>query len=90
MELISKQAAIAEIRKDIMGGLNFEGILSRMPSVEAEPVRHGKWFISGQDIVCSGCGNTTLKNHRGEDILSPYCMFCGAKMDNVSIPRYDT
>ena len=38
-DLISRQAAIDAIRKDIMGGLNYEGILKRLPSVHAEPMQ---------------------------------------------------
>ena len=36
-DLIDRQAAIDEIRKDVMGGLNYESILKRLPSAQPEP-----------------------------------------------------
>lgn len=33
-DLISRQEAIEAIRKDVMGGMNYESILKRLPSVE--------------------------------------------------------
>ena len=57
--------------------------------VDAEPVRHGKWVqrfikIGGQDfkhgMQCSVCAESAL-NAEGDDFLTDYCPFCGAKMD---------
>jgi len=33
------------------------------------------------EYVCSSCGNCALANYEGEEVLSAYCPFCGAKMD---------
>lgn len=38
-DLIDRKAAIDAIRKDVMGGLNYESILKRLPSAEPEIVR---------------------------------------------------
>lgn len=33
------------------------------------------------EYVCSHCSNCALANYEGEEVLSAYCPFCGAKMD---------
>ena len=45
-DLIDRQAAIDAIRKDVMGGLNYEGILKRLPSAQPEIIRckDCKWY----------------------------------------------
>ena len=64
--------------------------LDAQPTIEAEPVRHGRWisFLDGDHIMperyyrCSECG-------RIERRKEPYC-HCGAKMDgdkNEPIPE---
>ena len=54
-----------------------------LPTVDAVPVRHGKWIKTGQSFVypnkfinysCSLCGNDIGK------IKYNYCPYCGAKM----------
>ena len=42
-----------------------------MPTVDAEPVKHGVWF----GTVCSCCGASTSDSYDCE-----YCPHCGAKM----------
>lgn len=76
-EYIEKEAAISAIRQDIMGGLNYEGILNRIPSADVQPVRHGRWkAIDGEwyDWQCSECGSK-------RDGRTPYCPNCGCHMD---------
>ena len=57
------------------------------PTVDAVPVRHGKWFIGTVPyFVCSECKNRTplrWNERRGYvlDYRSPYCPNCGAKME---------
>lgn len=48
------------------------------PTVDAEPVRHGKWTIYKE---CSECCELALYNANEEFVLSKYCPHCGAKMD---------
>lgn len=68
----------------------FIDVINVIPTVEAEPVKHGKWlneppytaggkYLKGQE--CSIChsyfvsdGNKPYSNH-------PYCPQCGVKMD---------
>ena len=46
--------------------------ISKMPTVDAEPIRHGRWECGG---FCSECG---LDN---EERKTAYCPHCGARMD---------
>ena len=68
-----------------------EDVLDREPTVDAVPVRHGKWIeypeclkhekaFAEEDIVCSCCGEVfnTLDN---DTYRFKYCPNCGAKMD---------
>ena len=61
------------------------------PTIEAEPVRHGRWIISGkeyrnQDVTCSECGDKhetygwPRKQLEKEYQKKHYCPNCGAKM----------
>ena len=60
------------------------GMIDKLPAVDAEPVRHGKWgecHITGYDGLhavytrpCSECGHEARFSTR-------YCPVCGAKMD---------
>lgn len=55
-------------------------VVRRMPTVDAEPVKHGYWIAVANGSMknwkqkCSCCG----VYGRG---LPPYCKMCGAKMD---------
>ena len=55
--------------------------MNRIPAIDAEPVRHGRWipmFVSSgrSSWQCSKCG----RRARGKRENLPYC-HCGAKMD---------
>lgn len=57
-----------------------EEILKNTPTVDAEPVKHGHWYVDGGCAYCSNCKNNFKKqimNH------AKYCPICGAKMDEV-------
>ena len=58
--------------------------LYAMPTIEAEP-KHGRWISTwkGYWHKCSVCGGVAIPYYNGQDILSPYCPWCGAKMDEV-------
>jgi len=60
-------------------------IIDETPTVDAEPVRHGKWIIKNDDFmnyptVCSVCGMGAITS-AWRPIKTPYCPNCGAKMD---------
>lgn len=55
------------------------------PTIEAEPVRHGKW--NRNNIVymeCSECG-WLYEYYLGLEEEWNYCPHCGAKMDEVEL-----
>lgn len=57
---------------------NAEKMVELMPTIEAEPVRHGRWEIVAVYTACTlygcACGwRNTAK--------TKYCANCGAKMD---------
>lgn len=60
-------------------------IIDNQPTIEAEPVRHGRWAGNHRHLACSSCsmtfcvpdgvdGELDMSSHR-------YCPWCGAKMD---------
>ena len=73
--LVSNSDSLEAIKK-IMN------IIDEAPTIEAEPVRHGKWIFEPKDALemmftkpkCSECG------YESADGLY-YCPNCGAKMD---------
>ena len=61
----------------------FDQIVDAQPTVEAEPVRHGKWIdrtikvsaeLTNIIHVCSVCEEMAVGKYR-------YCPHCGARMD---------
>jgi len=70
------------------GSVSLEYI-KQMPTIEAEPVRHGRWipieydsYADGAPVwdkwECSECGH----EHKGEeDTLTAFCPDCGARMN---------
>jgi hypothetical protein len=49
-------------------------IIDDVPTIDAEPVRHGEWIkVDDYAVMCSECG-------KYEKWIYPYC-HCGAKMD---------
>lgn len=53
--------------------------VERAPTIEAEPVRSGRWNKIQNFAKCSECMHEV--NWGSKDFLSPYCPNCGAKMD---------
>ena len=66
-------------------GITLQSIIDKLPTVDAEPVRHGRWQKERNPMmyqivpyvyVCSQCGTAF-------EYETPYCGECGAKMDEV-------
>lgn len=51
--------------------------LARVPTIDVEPIRHGKWISHGSYFTCSVCGEEQF----GIDTGRYYCQNCGAKME---------
>ena len=57
--------------------------INAMPTVDAVPVRHGRWIPEAYDDMfcyCSECGTHEYKETI-EVLHYDYCPYCGAKMD---------
>ena len=88
MQLIDKETAYTELseyyhHKTFIQHLALSEALDRVPVVDAEPVRHGKWIMKSDPFgffdeipVCSECGCTTKLREK-----TKFCPNCGAKMD---------
>ena len=48
------------------------------PTIEAEPVRHGKWIAQDETYTRYFCSECKDRNHQGHE---KFCPNCGAKMD---------
>lgn len=64
--------------------------IDEMPTVEAEPIRHGHWVDMGDFESCSVCNGTHLKEYQtyyGKClwVKMDYCPHCGAKMDESTM-----
>ena len=61
----------------------------KMPTIEADPVKHGRWkpfdLTWGRSVYCcTSCGEAgEVPTEMGKPI-SEFCPYCGAKMDEVS------
>lgn len=55
--------------------------LSEMPTIDAEPVKRGKWIKDGHHIQCGRCGIWMCDTDReGDAIPKRFCPNCGADM----------
>ena len=84
---IAKNCARSDAQKALIGRILF--MIENMPTIEAEPVKHGRWIkhriddpksiLHGavKDATCSVCGKSTPYN-------TEYCQNCGARMDGDS------
>lgn len=60
-------------------------VIQRIPTIEAEPVKHGRWVeAAGGRTICNQCGEYPLYDYFGRLKLSTACPNCGAKMDGGS------
>lgn len=55
------------------------------PTIDAQPVKHGKWERMNMFVKCSECGVELLDDaffgiHVFDDGYMPFCPNCGAKM----------
>lgn len=61
----------------------WEGVIDAQPTVEAEPVRQGKWIYGENSDGFDGYRCSYCMTHFAVDDVSDYhyCPYCGAKMD---------
>ena len=92
-DLISRQSAIEAVHQEFDECLvwdesgqttadEVERILDYLPTIDAVPVKHGKWIDPTTGEYCYRCSvceeYTTMELPR---LLYHYCPNCGAKMD---------
>lgn len=80
------------------GGIDindFEERLVSMPTIEAEPVKHGRWIIRDNPgtgwyrVTCSECGEDVTSTvpvigfFPNAKVVWDYCPYCGARMDEA-------
>lgn len=61
--------------------------LDEMPTIDAEPVRHGRWIVpekSDFNWECSECGYGIMDNKL------TYCSHCGARMESNDEDYFNT
>ena len=79
----------AKVRVEDNGGLslpNLYWIIKGLPTIEAEPIRHGHWeLIDSTEPRRYGCSQCKRMVWHEEN----YCPNCGAKMDEVTEEEYD-
>ena len=83
-DLIRRQDAIDAI--EYWHGIDASEALEGLPTIEAEPVRHGRWleynsFYYELRFKCSVCCNSENMPTRMYKPLWKYCPNCGAKME---------
>lgn len=62
-------------------------LIANTPTIEAEPVRHGRWESDEADVLfhCSACETQISTSWDYDcDEMWNYCPHCGAKMDGDS------
>lgn len=52
-----------------------------LPTVDAVPVKHGKWELAEGGWYCSACELYPPFDCDPEEKGIPYCPYCGARMD---------
>lgn len=70
---------------------DYAGAIKAAPTIEAEPVKHGKWIPVNNDRgghKCDICGVYASSWATGEEHLTNFCPNCGAKMDG-DMSSYD-
>lgn len=76
MRLIDADGLLELLKDDERYGYIDAADVINAPTIEAEPVKHGKWEIDSDFFpVCSNCKYKPL------EALTRYCPNCGARMD---------
>ncbi len=89
---LGEHITVAEVLEQVVSeldGTSLDGF-KNAPTVDAGPVRHGKWVprmgtLAGKPsyviaMKCSVCGADALEAE-GNEFLTDYCPWCGSKMD---------
>jgi hypothetical protein len=89
-EYIEREAAKVKFRDLLLIGSGVCDILDEVPAADVAPVVHGEWVvvtkgILGKNYACSKCYILASEGNSGHnDILTPFCPYCGADMKGVA------
>lgn len=63
--------------------LDVKATVEEQPTIDAVPVRHGKWILDEEFIDCSECRREKWSRVPYESLVKgfKYCPNCGARMD---------
>lgn len=84
-ELSENPNAESDIQIDMIR--QFYNAVEDFPTIEAEPVKHGRWMLLPNRTApsklfrCSECGNVTEHEYFSRNGYYPFCKDCGARMD---------
>lgn len=88
VRLIDADALIACLQKDPLYPLveryGMSGVIDAQPTVDAVPVKHGKWNLIRMEDNGDGfytCSNCDRGDIHSPLVTVPYCWYCGARMD---------
>ena len=87
--LIDADAVMEQVDMSTVASVWLEEILNKQPTIDAEPVRHGKWANDAMGVLrCSECNAQAPWRYKGEmyDMVdyrwkANYCPVCGTRMD---------
>lgn len=62
-----------------------QNAIDEMPTIDAQPVKHGEWERTDMFVKCSECGVELLDDaffgiHVFDDGYMPFCPNCGRRM----------
>lgn len=75
------------LSEDAIQGMNTVlDLIDKSPTIDAYPVRHGRWIDKGEYAVCMECSGRSGTQYDGVEpipLMTQFCPHCGAKMDEV-------
>lgn len=88
LDIANRSACLHDCCPRTKGKNGVLSLIDEAPIIEAEPVRHGRWEMHGDDddlsccYFCSQCGyNMDESEYLDNFSHFKYCPRCGAKMD---------
>lgn len=70
---------------------DFDTIIDLQPTVEAEPIKHGRWIWRGGNLYeCSECEAIVVAQDYIPIELHKFCRGCGAKMDESTMGQLNS
>lgn len=71
-----------ELTEDFKDGIStILEMMKTAPTVDAVPVKHGRWIYHPDWQADGECGYECSECGMGSDVDYPYCMLCGARME---------